>query len=137
MNPRERRSARVVACLLLGRLGATIGLVVCLTHVLLGHPAMLWRAAAGTAVGVVLLGEAASLVDDHRLFADELVRAVGLAALAVGAVVVRFGFSRGPRGVDARLEIAGVECAAGFVGAVLWLRRSAARSRKTSGAHST
>jgi len=123
VNERDRRSARVVACLVLGRLAAAIGLTVCLMHLLFHRPPLLWRAAAGTLVGAASLAEAASLVDDHRLLADELVRAVGLAGLFVAGAVVRVYFARSPHAVDARERFAGVVCAAGFVGAALWLRR--------------
>jgi hypothetical protein len=123
VNESDRRSLRVVACLLAGRVAAALGLLVCLLHLLFGRPPLLWRAAAGTAVGVALLAEAASLMDDHRLFADELVRAVGLAALFVCGAVGRVWLARAPRRVDAREGSAALACAAGFAGAALWLRR--------------
>jgi hypothetical protein len=123
VNPSDRRSVRVVACLLVGRVAAALGLLVCLLHLLFHRPPLLWRAAAGAAVGGALLAEAASLLDDHRLFADELVRAVGLAALFVCGAVVRLYFIRVPHAVGALERNAAISCAAGFAGAALWLRR--------------
>lgn len=123
MNESGRRSTRVVVCLLFGRLAAALGLMVCLTHVLFNRPPMLWRAAAGTAVGVALLAEAASLVDDPSFLADELVRALALAALCVLGVVARVYYRRVPHGVDAREKIAAAACAAIFVGGMLRIRR--------------
>jgi hypothetical protein len=114
-----------VACLVAGRLCAGVGLLACLTRVFFGRPAPLWRAGAATVVGLALLGEAASLLDDHRVLADELARALGLSALLVGGAVVRAGLARAPRGADPRREAAGLACAAGFAGAALWLRRRA------------
>ena len=123
MNDSERRSTRVVVCLLFGRLAAALGLMVCLTHFLFHHPPMLWRAAAGTAVGVALLGEAASLVDDRRLFADELVRALSLAALCILCVVARVYYRRVPRFAEAREKVAAAACSAILVGGMLRLWR--------------
>jgi hypothetical protein len=135
MNASDQRSARVVACLLVGRLAAAFGLTACLAHALFHHPAPLWRAAAVTAVGVALLAESASLVADHRLFVDELARAVGLAALFLAAAVLRVYFARVPHAVDAREKASGLACAAGFAGAGLWLRRRVRENQPDEDSH--
>ena len=123
MKTKDEKSTEVVVLTLIGRTALPIGLTLLLTHAFYGRPAHLVRPLVGTSTGFLLLAAAASRLDDARFLTNELVRGLAFAAMLVAAAALRIYFRRVPHALSPRELHAALACAAGFVAAVLWLRR--------------
>ncbi len=123
MKTKDEKLMEAGVLILIGRAALTIGLTLLLTHAYFGRPERLVRPLVGTLSGFLLLAAAASRLDDARWLTSEFVRGLALAALLVAATTARFYFSRTPHALSPRELHAGLACAAGFIAAVVWLRR--------------
>lgn len=123
MRAKDERVTEIVVLTLIGRTALPIGMILLLTHSLFGRPVHLLRPLLGTLAGFLLLAGAASRLDDARFLTRELVRGLALAVMVIAALTLRLYFHRVPHALSPRELSAGLACAAGFAGAVVWLRR--------------
>lgn len=123
MKTKDEKLTEVVVLTLIGRTSLPIGLTLLLTRAFFGRPQGLTRPLVATAAGALLLAAAASRLDDAEFLTDELVRGLGLAAGVIAALALRLYFHRTPHALSSRERVAASACAAGFLGAMLWLRR--------------
>ena len=124
MKTKDEKLTEIVILTLIGRTALPIGLTLLLTHAFFGRPAHLLRPLIGTGAGFLLLAAAASRLDDARFLTTELVRGLAFAAMLIAALSVRIYFHRAPHALSPRESFAALACAAGFIGSVLWLRRT-------------
>ncbi|HEX4047713.1 MAG TPA: hypothetical protein VH309_07765 [Elusimicrobiota bacterium] len=122
MKTKDETLTEIGVMTIIGRTALPIGLTLLLTRAFFGHPARLAPPLAGTAAGILLLAGAASRLDDAGFLTSELVRGLAFAAMIISALSVRFYFHRVPHALSPRELRAGLACAAGFAGAVVWLR---------------